>query len=94
MIARPSLSRLEPNLTQTNPPTSPDRAGNPMLKPEPQGALVGVCFGENTVMRRIEGKQLEYDLTPVGGLALVGHYLKVMAPQWAQLGATLPVRSG
>ena len=34
LIARPSLSRLEPDLTQTNPPTSPDRAGNPKLKPE------------------------------------------------------------
>ena len=53
-----------------------------------------VCFGENTGMRKIEVKQLEYDLTPVGGLALVGHYLKVMAPQWAQLDAALPVRSG
>ena len=36
-------------------------------------ALLG--FADNPVMRRIEVKQLEYDLTPVGGLALVGHYL-------------------
>ena len=27
-----------------------------------------VCFGENTGIRKIEVKQLEYDLTPVGGL--------------------------
>jgi hypothetical protein len=45
-------------------------------------------------MRRIEVKQLEYDLTPVGGLALVGHYLKALAPQWAALDVALPVRSG
>lgn len=45
-------------------------------------------------MRRIEVKQLDYDLTPVAGLALVGHYLKSLAPQWAGLDAALPVRSG
>ena len=33
----------------------------------------GVGFFDNGGMRRIEVKQLEYDLTPVGGLALVGH---------------------
>ena len=37
--------------------------------------VTDACFGENAWMRRIEVKQLEYDLTPVGGLALVGHYL-------------------
>ena len=42
-------------------------------------------FVDNSVMRRIEVKQLNYDLTPVGGLALVGHYLKAMTPQWAGL---------
>ena len=52
------------------------------------------CVGENAWMRRIEVKQLEYDLTPVGGLALVGRYLEAMAPQWAKLGAALPVQSG
>ena len=45
-------------------------------------------------MRRIEVKQLDYDLTPVGGLALVGHYLKALTPQWARLDAALPVRGG
>ena len=45
-------------------------------------------------MRRIEVKQLDYDLTPVGGLALVGHYLKALGPQWRALDGALPVRSG
>ncbi len=45
-------------------------------------------------MRRIEVKQLQYDLTPVGGLALVGHYLKALSPQWKALDAALPVRGG
>ncbi len=45
-------------------------------------------------MRRIEVKQLGYDLTPVGGLALVGHYLKALAPQWSRLDGALPVRGG
>ena len=49
---------------------------------------------DNLAMRRIEVKQLDYDLTPVGGLALVGHYLKALAPQWATLDAALPVRGG
>ena len=52
------------------------------------------CVGENAWMRRIEVKQLDYDLTPVGGLALVGRYLEAMAPQWAKLDAALPVQSG
>src|SRR5512137_2125745 len=45
-------------------------------------------------MRRIEVKQLDYDLTPVGGLALVGHYLKALTPQWSKLDAALPVKGG
>ena len=45
-------------------------------------------------MRRIEVKQRDDELTPVGGLALVGHYLKALAPQWAQLDAALPIRAG
>ena len=31
-------------------------------------------------MRQLIVKQLDYDLTPVAGLALVGHYLKAVAP--------------
>ena len=56
------------------------------------GALLGSA--DNPVMRRIEVKQLDYDLTPVGGLALVGHYLKALGPQWRALDGALPVRSG
>ena len=51
-------------------------------------------FVDNLMMRRIEVKQLDYDLTPVGGLALVGHYLRAMTPQWARLDGELPVRCG
>ncbi len=51
-------------------------------------------FVDNLAMRRIEVKQLDYDLTPVGGLALVGHYLKALTPQWAKLDGVLPVRGG
>jgi hypothetical protein len=49
---------------------------------------------DNSAMRRIEVKQLNYDLTPVGGLTLVGHYLKALAPQWSKLDAALPIRAG
>jgi hypothetical protein len=45
-------------------------------------------------MRRIDIKQLDYDLTPVAGLALVGHYLNALGPAWRRLDAALPVRSG
>ena len=34
LIARPSVSALYPDLSQSNQPTSPDRAGNPDLLPE------------------------------------------------------------
>jgi hypothetical protein len=39
-------------------------------------------------------KQLSYDLTPVAGLALVGHYLKAIEPVLGLLDAALPVKSG
>ena len=52
------------------------------------------CVGENAWLRRIKAQQLEYDLTPLGGLALVGHYLKAMGPQWGKLDAAPPVRCG
>ena len=54
----------------------------------------GRGFADNSAMRRIEVKQLDYDLTSVGGLALVGHYLKALTAQWARLDAALPVRGG
>ena len=45
-------------------------------------------------MRPIQVKQLDYELTPTAGLALVGHHLKTVAPVLAELDAALPVRTG
>ena len=45
-------------------------------------------------MRKIEVRQLSYDLTPVAGLALVGHHLQSLACEFKHLDATLPVRNG
>jgi Transposase DDE domain group 1 len=45
-------------------------------------------------MRHLIVKQLDYDLTPVAGLALVGHYLKAMQPVLGRLDAALPVKGG
>ena len=45
-------------------------------------------------MRPIQVKQLDYDLTPTAGLALVGHFLKTLAPVLADVDASLPVRTG
>ena len=45
-------------------------------------------------MRPIHVKQLHYDLTPTGGLALVGHFLKTLAPVFADVDKALPVRTG
>ena len=45
-------------------------------------------------MRPFIVKQLDYDLTPVAGLALVGHHLNRLAPVFKQLDAALPVKSG
>jgi len=45
-------------------------------------------------MRPIQVKQLDYDLTPTAGLALVGHFLKTLAPALADVDAALPVRTG
>ena len=39
-------------------------------------------------------KQLNYDLTPVAGLSLVGHYLQTLQPIWSALDAALPVKGG
>jgi hypothetical protein len=39
-------------------------------------------------------KQLPYDLTPVAGLALVGHHLKALRPVLDRIDAALPVKSG
>jgi len=45
-------------------------------------------------MRQLIVKQLDYDLTPVAGLALVGQYLKSVQPVLARLDAALPVKGG
>jgi hypothetical protein len=45
-------------------------------------------------MRQLIVKQLDYDLTPVAGLALVGHYLKAVRPVLDRLDTALPVRAG
>jgi len=45
-------------------------------------------------MRPIQVKQLDYDLTPTAGLALVGDHLKTLAPVLAEVDAALPVRTG
>ena len=45
-------------------------------------------------MRPFIVKQLDYDLTPVAGLALVGHHLNRLAPVFKRLDAALPVRNG
>ena len=45
-------------------------------------------------MRQLIVKQLHYDLTPVAGLALVGHYLAALQPVFGRLDAALPVKSG
>ena len=39
-------------------------------------------------------KQLAYDLTPVAGLALVGHHLRRLAPVFKRIDAAVPVRMG
>jgi len=49
---------------------------------------------KNSGMRTIQVKQLNYDLTPTAGLALVGHFLKTLAPALADVDAALPVRTG
>jgi hypothetical protein len=45
-------------------------------------------------MRQLIVKQLDCDLTPVAGLALVGQYLKAVQPVLGRLDAALPVKGG
>src|SRR4030095_12511680 len=45
-------------------------------------------------MRPFIVKQLDYDLTPVAGLALVGHHLNRLAQVFKQLDDALPVKNG
>jgi hypothetical protein len=45
-------------------------------------------------MRQLIVKQLGYDLTPVAGLSLVGHYIDRLAPVLKRLDQAMPVRNG
>ena len=45
-------------------------------------------------MRPMLVKQLDYDLTPVAGLALVGHHLNRLDPVFKQIDTALPVVGG
>lgn len=45
-------------------------------------------------MRHFTIKQLDYDLTPVAGLSLVGHHLQRLASVFARIDAAAPVRTG
>ena len=48
-------------------------------------------FADNFGMRPILVKQLDYELTPTAGLALVGHYLNTLSPVLTRIDAALPV---
>lgn len=45
-------------------------------------------------MRKLIVTQLDYDLTPVAGLAFVGHYLTALRPVLGRLDSALPVKVG
>jgi hypothetical protein len=45
-------------------------------------------------MRKLIVQQLDYDLTPVAGLALVGHYLKAVQPVLVGLDKAMPMKTG
>lgn len=45
-------------------------------------------------MRAFTIKQLDYDLTPVAGLSLVGHHLKRLAPVFKRIDVALSMRTG
>jgi len=44
-------------------------------------------------MRPFIVKQLDYDLTPVAGLALVGHHLNRLASVFKRIDSALPVKN-
>ena len=59
------------------------RCSRPLAWPLPESA-----------MRQFIVKQLDYDLTPVAGLALVGHHLQRLVPVFEQIDRALPVKTG
>ena len=47
-----------------------------------------------SAMRQLIIKQLDYDLTPVAGLTLIGQYLKALRPHLSGLDAARPIIGG
>jgi hypothetical protein len=45
-------------------------------------------------MRQFIVKQLDYDLTPVAGLALVGHHMQRLVPVFEEIDQALPLKTG
>ena len=45
-------------------------------------------------MSQLIVKQLDYELTPVAGLALVGHHMRRLSPVFKKMDEALPVRTG
>ncbi len=83
LIARPSISTLYPDLAKGNQPTSPDRAGNPDLKPELAWGTdlafehyleAGGLLSANLFARRIDNL-----IRTVRALETVGY---ATAPRW------------
>lgn len=73
-------------------------AGLALTAEHPAGALRWSIFSKpsdmSKLLRPLIVKQLKYDLTPVAGLALVGHYLRAVPAIFARLDTALPVRGG
>ena len=72
-------------------------AGFNLTSDHPAGELSrGIDFGipKPCTHGQLIVKQLDYDLTPVAGLALVGHYLLALQPTLARLDAALPIKGG
>ena len=70
-------------------------AGLALTADHPAGALKRSIFWTPSDMPKLPRplivKQLKYDLTPVAGLALVGHYLRAVQSVFGRLDAALPV---
>jgi len=75
-----------------------NEAGLVLTAAHPAGELSGgIAFGTEPAqldMRPLVVKQLDYDLTPVAGLSLMGHFVKAMRPVLNRLDAELPMTSG
>ena len=64
-------------------------AGLALTAEHPAGALRWSIFSKpsdmSKLLRPLIVKQLKYDLTPVAGLALVGHYLRAVPAVFARV---------